>query len=62
MKLGEYLHTNNMSLRFFAKQTGIHYRQLHRYVRGEGVPSLLNAYKIWKASKRKVRLQDWIDK
>lgn len=59
MTLKEYLTKNKISFRSFSKVVNIDQAQLNRYANGIQQPSLGNAYKIYKATKKKIKLEDW---
>lgn len=59
MTFKEYLDENNMSLREMGEKSGIDFRVLHRYATGHSRPNLINAYKIYKHTNKKVGLVDW---
>lgn len=62
MKFKKYIQTFDTSLRKFAIKSGIDHRVLQRYYSGKSLPSIPNAYKIWKATGKKVNLKDWMEK
>ena len=59
MTLKEYLQKYGISFRAFSKIVDIDQAQLNRYANGIHKPSLETAYKIYKATKKKVNLKDW---
>lgn len=61
MKLKEYLTKSDITQAQFGRKTGISVAALSQYITGKAVPSLQTAVKIWKATKRKVRPEEWID-
>ena len=61
MRFKEYI-SQYSSLRKFAKKCGIDHRVLQRYYCGNNLPGLRNAFKIYKATGRKVKLGDWFGK
>jgi len=54
-----YLNINDVTLKDMEKRTGINFRTLSLYKLGRVLPSLSNAYKVYKATKGKVGLKDW---
>jgi transcriptional regulator with XRE-family HTH domain len=59
MTLQEYVDLNGLTLKKLEKKTGINFRILHRYLKGQCLPSLTNAHKIYLTCGRKVKLGDW---
>lgn len=57
----EYLKKEGMTFRAFSKIVDIDQTQLSRYAHGRKKPSLENAYKIYLASKKKIKLEDWFN-
>lgn len=58
--LREYLTINQETFRAFAARVDMDPAQLNRYISGKQMPSLKNAYKIYKATKKKVGFEGWM--
>jgi transcriptional regulator with XRE-family HTH domain len=61
MTLKEYTQAHSLTLKKLEALTGIDFRVLHRYITGQSLPSLKNAYKIYKSTKKRVKLEDWFE-
>lgn len=61
MPFKEYIKKSGMTFRAFSLVVKIDQAQLNRYANGLKKPSLENAYKIYIATKKKVKLEDWFD-
>lgn len=59
--LREYLTQNRLTLRAFSYVSDVDQSQLSRYINGKTVPTLENAYKIYRASKKAIKMEVWID-
>jgi len=59
MVLKKYILTNMLTYRVFSSRVGIDQSQLIRYANGSKLPNLKNALKIYKATNKKVGLEDW---
>lgn len=59
MPFKEYIKKSGMTFRAFSMIVGIDQAQLNRYANGIKTPSLENAYKIYLATKKQVKLEDW---
>lgn len=60
MKLDEYLKTNKISNRDFAKMIGVHEFSVPRYRRDKSIPSLPTLVKIREATHGQVDAEDFI--
>lgn len=60
MKLKEYFKENCIDLSQFAKKIGVTTVTLHNYLNGKYLPKLGIAYKIEKATQKKVTIYDWL--
>jgi transcriptional regulator with XRE-family HTH domain len=58
--LRSYLSDNKMTLRAFSMISNIDQSQLSRYNNRLSIPSLENAYKIYRASKKAVKMEGWL--
>lgn len=61
MTFKEYLEKKKISLKAMQAKTDIDFRVLSRYKWSKVRPSLVNAYKIYKATNKQVKLKDWFD-
>lgn len=59
MTLKDYLSKKKLTYRAFSKKVDIDSAQLVRWANGQILPSLKNAYKIYKATRGQVKLHDW---
>ena len=59
-ELKRYLKMKGLTAREFSILSGIDHSQISRYLRGLIRPSLENAYRIQKATKGDVRMEDWV--
>ena len=59
--LRSYLAHNKMTLRVFSGLSGIDQSQLSRYNNRLATPSLENAYKIYRASKKASKMEIWLN-
>jgi len=57
--LNSYMSKNKLTFTKMEALTGINFRVLHRYSMGDTLPSLINAHKIYMATKGQIKLQDW---
>lgn len=60
MKLNEYLKTNKISNREFAKMIGVHEFSIPRYRKGRSIPSLSTLVKIREATNGQVDAEDFL--
>ena len=59
--LRDYLTKNNLTLRAFSTKADIDQSQISRYINGITKPTLENAYKIYRATKKAIRMEEWLD-
>lgn len=59
MVLKQYLTRHKITYRAFSSTVDIDSAQIARYANGLILPSLKNALKIFKSTKRQVGLEDW---
>ena len=59
--LREYLDKNKLTLRAFSIKSDVDQSQLSRYINARTVPTLENAYKIYRASKKAIKMEVWIN-
>lgn len=60
MNLKDYVATTvDVTFRSLSSKTGIAEAQLNRYANGKSLPSLKNAFVIYKKTNKKVKLEDW---
>lgn len=52
---------HRITFKAFSYKVGIAEAQLNRYANGAQLPNLRNAYKIYEASNKRVKLQDWFE-
>lgn len=52
---------HRITYKAFSHKVGIAEAQLNRYANGAQLPNLRNAYKIFYATNKKVRLVDWFE-
>lgn len=62
MKLREFMVKYSVTLKEMERRTGIDFRVISRYRRGQVLPSIKNAQKIKIATGGKVKLEDWVCK
>lgn len=61
MTLQEYMTQNGVTLRDMEEVTEIDFRTLSLYKLKKVIPSIKNAAKIKKATRGKVKMEDWIN-
>lgn len=59
--LREYLKKHKLTLRAFSIISDIDQSQLSRYLNGFSKPTIESAYKIYRASNRFVKMEEWVD-
>ena len=59
MTLKDYLDRHELTNIGFARKSGVDTTKISKFANGHARPSLDNAYKIFKASQGKVKLDDW---
>lgn len=59
MRLKDYLEMKSLSVRGFAKLSGIPQPTMNRYAQGKRFPSPANMHQIMEASEGKVTYEDW---
>lgn len=61
MKLNEYLEINKISQSAFSRLAQLDQAQISRFLGGLSKPSVEAAYKIYRATKKKVKMEEWVD-
>lgn len=61
MTLDKYLKRKKLTVKEFSANVGINLKMVYLYLGGERLPSLRNAYKIYKCTRGQVKLKDWFD-
>lgn len=61
MNLRKYLDKHGIKITFFASEIGVRQPQLSQWLSGKGMPNVVNAVRIERATKGLVKCSDWID-
>lgn len=59
-KLKKYIKENKVNIATLAKEVGVSYQSIHYWANGDSVPTILNALKLIKVSKGKLKMSDFI--